>query len=48
MMLICFVLRGIVLTKNPDGYNQLQKYLVSDLILIKKLIKLQSLTLPQS
>ena len=31
-----------------DVYNQLKKYLVSDLILIKKLTKLQFLTLPQS
>ena len=45
---ICFVLRGMLWTKDPDVYDQLQKYLVSDLILIKKLTKLQYPTLPQS
>ena len=45
---ICSVLRGMVLTKTPEVYNELQKNLISDLILIKKLTELKSLTLPQS
>ena len=43
-----FCFEGVVLTKNPKVYNQLHKNLVSDLILIKQLIKLQYSTLPQS
>ena len=41
--MFCFERGGGVLTTNPEDYNQPQKSLVFDLILIKKLTKLQSL-----
>ena len=45
---ICSVFRGVVWTKNSKLYNQLQKNLVSDFILILKHTKFWYPPIPQS